>query len=351
MNDNFSNSRMKPLPWQTEVWRRLTGRVQTLPHALLFRGRFGSGKGVFAAAFAQWLLCESRQAPHACGACPSCGWFAQGAHPDFHRIEPEVAVEQSDGDEAGARRSERKPRQHITVDQVRRLGDLVNVSSHRGGHRVVLIQPAEGMNVHAANALLKTLEEPPPGTIFLLVCHRPRRVLPTVLSRCEQVTMPMPDAAAAERWLQEQGVEHPVQPLAEAGFAPVAALALSAPEHQALRSRVMKILSEPAGLDAVAAADILQGTDGGTLVGWLQRWCYDLMRVRVGAPPRFNPDFSPALARLARSIGTGGFLDYNRMLTESQRIAQHPLNARLFAESLLLYYRRSFLSDKGAKRE
>jgi len=337
-------------PWQAEVWRRLTGRVPNLPHALLLRGRFGTGKSAFATAFAQWLLCESRQAAGACGACPSCVWFAQGTHPDFHRLEPEAVAEGPEGDEASARRSERRG-QHITVDQVRRLGDLLNVSSHRGGYRVVLIQPAEGMNIHAANGLLKTLEEPPPGAIFLLVCHRPRRVLPTILSRCEQVPMPLPDAVAAERWLREQGVEHPAQALAEAGFAPVAALALSDPEHQALRARVMRVLSDPAGLDAVAAVDALQGTDGGTLVGWLQRWCYDLMRVRVGASPRFNPDFSPALERLAGSIGTGRFLDYSRLLTEAQRVAQHPLNPRLFAESLLLYYRRSFSSEEGARRE
>jgi len=343
---------VRPLPWQGEVWGRLTQRPETLPHALLLRGRHGIGKNVFVAAFAQWLLCESRSPQEACGICASCGWFVQGAHPDFYRVEPEAVAGASEGEGDGPRRGgERRPRQQITVEQVRQLGDFVNVSAHRGGYRVVALHPAESMNIHAANALLKTLEEPPPKLIFLLVCHRPQRVLPTILSRCQQVLMPVPDPGAAEQWLRGQGVESPAQPLAEAGFAPVAALALSDPGHQALRTRMMRILSDPARLDVVAAADALQGADAGTLVGWLQRWCYDLMRVRSGGAPHFNPDFSAALDNLGRSARASGLLGLTRVLTDAQRVAQHPLNARLFAESLLLYYRHSFHPEKGSRRD
>jgi len=342
---------MRSFPWQADPWARLTRRAETLPHALLLRGRQGIGKTGFANAFAQWLLCESRLPAGACGSCGSCGWFAQGTHPDFRLIEPEALAETGEGEEAGPRRgAERRPRQQVTVEQVRQLADFVNVSAHRGGRKVVVLHPAESMNVHAANALLKTLEEPPSRILFLLVCHRPGRVLPTILSRCEQVPMPVPDPVAAEGWLREQGVQNPVQPLAEAGFAPVTALALSDPGHQALRTRVMRLLSHPAGLDVIAATDALQGADSATLVGWLQRWCYDLMRVRSGAAPRYNPDFSAALEKLAQSARPDGLLGLTRMLGEAQRVAHHPLNARLFAESLLLYYRRSFSAEEDSGR-
>jgi DNA polymerase-3 subunit delta' len=217
----------------------------------------------------------------------------------------------------------------------------VNVTSHRGGYKVVLLHPAESLNLSAANALLKTLEEPPPRTLLLLVTHRPLRVLPTIVSRCQQVTMPAPDRAQAEHWLREQGIREPGTALAEAGFAPLSALALADPVRQELRLLFMESLAAPAELDALGLAGRLQAAEPGVLVGWLQRWCYDLMRLQSGTSPRFNPDFAGPLKKLSARADTRALLALSRMLSEAQRISSHPLNARLFAESLLLYYSRS----------
>ncbi|HSD61115.1 MAG TPA: DNA polymerase III subunit delta', partial [Burkholderiales bacterium] len=231
--------------WQAEVWGQLLSRRRTLPHALLFRGKQGTGKAGFARALAQALLCEAPRGLVACGACASCVWFCQGTHPDFRSVEPEaIAGEKLEAEEGGERKpGERRARQQITVDQVRELADFVNVTSHRQGFKVVLVHPAESLNIHAANALLKTLEEPPPGTLFLLVSHRPRRVLPTILSRCEQVAMPLPTPEQAEHWLREHGVAQPAVPLAEAGFAPVAALEIAEPQRQAMRVGLLESLT------------------------------------------------------------------------------------------------------------
>jgi DNA polymerase III subunit delta' len=341
---------IKNLVWQSAIWNRLTARRDHLPHALLFQGRHGTGKLAFAKAFAGWLLCESPAQHGVCGQCSSCYWIEQGGHPDLRMVEPEAAVDRPEQDDAGERRTDRKPRRHITVDQVRALGNFLNVSAHRSGFKVVLLAPVESMNVHAANALLKTLEEPPPDTLFLLVSHRPRRVLPTILSRCEQVSMPTPDPATAEYWLAQQGIQDPQVPLAEAGYAPVAALALADPGHRTAREIILRALSDPDRMDVVGVAERLQAAEPSVVVGWLQRWCYDLLRLHIGGQPRFNPDFRSALDPLARAADIRGLLALVRLFSQSQRIALHPLNPRLFLESMLLYYRRSILPDKEATR-
>jgi DNA polymerase-3 subunit delta' len=341
---------MKYFNWQKPIWERLLARRERLPHALLLRGRQGTGKLGFAEALAQALLCEGPAGRQPCGSCPSCAWFEQRTHPDFRRLEPESATEKAEAEEGAERKGGGRPRQQITVDQVREVSDFVNVSSHRGGYKVVLLHPAESLNLNAANALLKTLEEPPPRTLLLLVSHRPRRVLPTIVSRCEQVAMPVPDAAQAERWLREQGVREPGLVLAEAGYAPVAALALADPERQGLRVQFLESLAAPAGLDAVMTAERMQAAEPALLVGWLQRWCYDLMRLQCGTALRFNPDFARALEKLAGRADPRGLLALARLLSEAQRIAQHPLNARLFAESLLLYYSRSMMPETPSSR-
>jgi len=163
-------------PWHKSEFRALLQRKEQLPHALLLRGSQGIGKLAFAEAVARALLCE-KPAPDgaACGQCTACGWMGQGSHPDFRRLEPENLAEQKDS-EAGIEKKEKASTQ-ISVDQVRSLANFINVSSHRGGSKVVLVHPAEALNPNAANALLKGLEEPPPRTYFLLVAHRWNQLL------------------------------------------------------------------------------------------------------------------------------------------------------------------------------
>lgn len=144
---------MKSLyPWQQEPWQRWAGLRARLPHAILLKGPQGIGKLDFALALAQSLLCERPGADAlACGACPSCHWFEQETHPDFRLLQPDALSEAEEGEEREA--GKKKPSRQISVDQVRSLSDFANLSAHQGGHRVVLIHPAEAMNTNAANAL------------------------------------------------------------------------------------------------------------------------------------------------------------------------------------------------------
>jgi DNA polymerase-3 subunit delta' len=175
-------------PWQSDYWQTLNALQDQdrLPHAILLSGPEGIGKYRFAKAFAAYLLCEQPQAAMACGKCQSCLWCKDRQHPDFKALEPPEGKRQ------------------IAVDQVRELQSFAVQRAHReDGKKIVLIHPAEGMNTNAANALLKTLEEPAEQTLLLLVSHASSRLLPTIRSRCLQYAMKVPDPAASEAWLQK----------------------------------------------------------------------------------------------------------------------------------------------------
>src|SRR4030066_1117859 len=211
-------------PWQKNDLARLQELRKRPPHGLLFKGSKGIGKFDLAMNFAQSLLCQHPgESDVACGVCPRCHWFEQESHPDFRLLQPEVLSLNGEETEDLKSVSGKKPSKLISVDQVRGLADFVGMSAHQGGRRVVVIHPAEAMNTNAANALLKSLEEPPQGLLFILVSHKPQQLLPTILSRCLSFAVSAPDAVEAARWLAQQGVKNPDEALADSGFAPVAA--------------------------------------------------------------------------------------------------------------------------------
>jgi len=217
-------------PWLQDGWLQLQQLRARLPHAILFYGAEGIGKTDFVESFAQSLLCEAVQADgHACGACPSCGWFSQYNHPDYRRVRPEIldgddaADDGEGGEEKKSAKASKTPSKEIKIDQIRALADFMNVSTHRSGMRVVVLYPAEALNTAAANSLLKTLEEPPPNTMFLLVSNRLDRLLPTILSRCRKFALALPSQQDGLAWLRQQGVKDADVWLAEQGGAPLAA--------------------------------------------------------------------------------------------------------------------------------
>ena len=184
---------MKPLSWHREALARLLEGRERLPHALLVHGPTGIGKVDFARALAAAMLCEGSRRDGACGTCPSCHWFSQGNHPDYREILPEAAADDEEGETEGeAQRTEKPKSLVIKIDQVRAVADFISLSTHRAGHRVLVIHPGEAMQPAGANALLKTLEEPPPHTLIVLVSDRPARLLPTILSRCRRLALRTP---------------------------------------------------------------------------------------------------------------------------------------------------------------
>jgi DNA polymerase-3 subunit delta' len=331
---------IKCFPWQEEAWGRLAGMGDRLPHALLFHGRAGIGKLRLAEAFSQSLLCESR-AEHgfACGACPACVWFASGNHPDFRLIRPEAmapALEESEAEE-GAEEGKKKPSKQIKIDQIRALSDFLNLGSHRNGHRVVLICPAESMNPGAANALLKSLEEPSPGVVFLLVAQQPSKLLPTVRSRCHALALTLPPRDMSLRWLQEQGGKATPAALAFAGDAPLEAARLPDDEIET-RSRLFDLLGEPAS-SALNLADFCQRLQPVVVVSWMLKWTYDLIALASKGRARYNIDREKKLGMLVRGMPLLRLLRFYSALSSLQAISEHPLNARLFFDDLFITYK------------
>jgi DNA polymerase-3 subunit delta' len=326
-------------PWQKNDWARLQELRKRPPQGLLFKGPKGIGKLDLAMRFAQSLLCEHPdEADFACGSCPSCHWFGQGSHPDFRLLQPEALSLDGEESESG-----KKPSKQISVDQVRGLSDFLGMTAHQGGRRAVVIHPAEAMNTNAANALLKNLEEPPQGLLFILVSHKPQQLLPTTLSRCLSFALAAPDAVSAERWLAEQGVERPADALAASGFSPLQAVALDEQLGGEERDKLLRAVRQPAALDVFALAEALQKTEQVLVVQWLQQWSYDLNSMKLAGRLRYHPGEEAAIRKLVEAIEPLNLARLQKYLQAAKREAQHTLNPKLFLESLLFSYRQLML--------
>ena len=200
---------MNELPWHAEHWARLQARRQrdALPHALLLCGAAGLGKRAFAERFVQGLLCKVPAGGDPCGHCRSCLLVAAGTHPDVISLGFGLRKD-------GVQRSE------IVVDQIRELSARLAMSSQFGGWQVATIDPADAMNPAAANALLKTLEEPSAQTMLLLLADAPWRLPQTIRSRCQRIEFHLPAAVDALAWLQAEGVRDAAAALTAAGGNP-----------------------------------------------------------------------------------------------------------------------------------
>ena len=241
-------------------------------------------------------------------------------------------------DKLSSAKLKKKSSKQISVAQIRALNDVVNLSSHRSGYKIVLIHPAEAMNVAAANALLKNLEEPPPQTLFILVTHRPHHLLPTIHSRCRQIAMPVPDFNLAIDWLEKQGVKGAKDSLAAVGYAPLAALEYNDAEYRLEYENFINNISALKSLNPILLAEKLQKSDLPTTISWLQKWCYDLMSCRTTGKIRYHLSMQARIEELVPKIDPLQLAGYLRNLIDMQRLAHHTLNPRLFLEEAFISY-------------
>src|SRR5438067_9031975 len=180
-------------PWHDATLAEIVAQWGDMPHALLLHGLRGIGKHALALHVAQALLCETPAAGGlACGVCPGCRYVVAGQHPDLMRLELRTL---------DAETGEAVPVDTIGIERIRAMIDFAQLTSHRQRGKVAVIAPAERMNLSAANALLKTLEEPPQGTYLLLVSDQPGRLPATIVSRCRKVPIATPERAQAKQWL------------------------------------------------------------------------------------------------------------------------------------------------------
>ncbi len=336
-----------PLPWLAAPLQHALQSQRG--HALLVQGSPGIGALPFTLSLAQSWLCE-RAAPGAtpaalqpaCGRCTSCHLVGNHLHPDLFVLMPEtlrrlhawpLRDDKADGED-----SKRKPSKQVRIDEVRALIDWTTRTSARGRGKVAVLHPAESLNLQSANALLKTLEEPPPGTRLLLCSADPARLLPTLRSRCQLFGLASPDEAVATAWLAEQGVEQ-------------AAVLLAA-----CSGRPLDVLDwTQAGVDASAWAALPRAVangQGGALSAWpvplaldaLLKLCHDATAQAHGAQPRYFP----RAAMPARAAEASALRAWADELARVVRHAEHPWNEGLLAESLLGQAQRALVPAVAA---
>ena len=323
--------------WQSATWQQLQSRRSALPHALLFRGPRGIGKRHLAKLFGRSLLCESPQSSgFPCQACLACRWSEQGTHPDLRIVEPDAMSEPGDESEPKPASKTKAPSTQLRIDQIRALQEWVVMSSHRNGLRVALLSPAEAMNHSTANALLKTLEEPPPRTLIMLVANDASKLLPTIISRCQRIDLALPDLSTAAAWLAKQGLDAAPAHLALASGAPLDAL--ENPARREVGTELAKALDAHYG-EPLALASAVKDLPVAQVVDLLQKWAFDLIAARFAMPPRYYIEHRDQLNKLAMRLDNIRLLAWIRELGEARALASHPLNARLVFEQLFQGYR------------
>jgi len=347
--------------WQVPLWRQLLADVKNMPHAMLMAGPQGSGKLAFAQALAARLLCEQpgqgmADDRMACGKCSSCIWLASDNHPDFRLIQPDDGDEASEegGEEVRTPATGRKVvRGPIRVDQIRALADFVYLGSHRHGNRVVVVSPAESMNLAAANSILKVLEEPPSGVYFILVSSSWQRLVPTLRSRCRVVTFGRPESSSAAQWLAGKGIAKPAELLRLAGGAPLLAAEWAEQGRLESYNEVIEVLTgkpvDPVAMAAKWGALVKAEHAFGLpqLVETVQKWVFDLVLLKTAGAVRYHDAWRSRLEPLASRASAAGLMTCYHDLLRIRAVAQHPLNSQLFLEDTATRYLRSLSAPRA----
>lgn len=311
-------------PWLAEPWAKLQGAIATdrVPQALLIHGPAGLGKTQLVEAFAARLLCR-QPGEFACGGCGSCRLLVAGSHPDFRRLHPA------------------EPGKAIPVDAIRELIADLALFPQYGGWRVVLISPAEQLNIQASNALLKTFEEPSDRTVIVLLADAPSSLVPTILSRCQRLAMPVPEKDQVVDWLAAQGVKHdPLKLFAVGQRMPLRALAADLDESLAERDEVAAdFLGVLMGrTDPVVTAERWLTQPHPRLMEWLSSWVADLIRLSCVADHGQidNPDLRERLQPVAARLHLTELFEIWAELLKVRQLQHGQLNQQLLLEALLI---------------
>jgi DNA polymerase-3 subunit delta' len=327
------------LPWLAGPLREAL--AQQRAHALLVQAAEGIGAFEFMLTLATAWLCEG-QGERPCGQCPSCRLMPSRSHPDLRVLLSDAQrsalgwAGPAEDETADGAKARKKPSRQIRIDEVRAAIDWSVHSSSRGRAKVLLIHPAEAMNLQAASALLKTLEEPAGQTRLVLGCSDAEHLLPTVRSRCQRLRLAGPDAEQALAWLTANGVgeNDGAVLLGAAAGRPLEALALSEIGIDARRW-----LALPGAL-VEGQAGVFAGLPVPRVLDLLQKICHDAMVLAVGGKPRyFSAAALPPGAQLAALLG------WARSLSRVARHGEHPWNEGLLVEALVAEGRACWQDD------
>jgi len=331
-------SRFNPTihPWNQEIWQNLTLEPERSNHALLFCGGTGLGKQDIAFALAHFTLTETHS--------HSAGLFDAGSHPDLHVIMPEDQIGENLLGQYAQRYIEAhngKPKRTITIEQIRMLSQAMTTYPHISSHRVILILCAETMNRNSENALLKSLEEPPANTLFVVVSDEVSKLAKTIRSRCSLINFKTPDRQRAEQWLSSQGIlpsEQISTHLAMANNHPLQALALFKSDYL---NSLKSVFTDVNGLwtqrsEVTQVAKNWQKIGGVRSVDILQKLAIDLLRCRVSEDPEtvFFPIQKSWVLSVSEKLSKDRLLDLLDELVYAKRMLATTVDELLVLETL-----------------
>ncbi len=374
--ENTHHESVKLLPWFDALGKAFN--LEATPQAILFHGMPGIGKFDFARWLSKALLCEAdlfSTAHKPCNSCEACRWFDTGNHPDFvallpqrlkgrlvqaelegsPKIDPVTTETPDDGDG-------KKESAFIKIDEVRVALGGINIGSHRGGKRIILIYPLESLREDASNTLLKSLEEPNADTIFILVSDRLDRVLPTIRSRCQLIALPKPSRDLALDWLQSElkllltdtvRTEELEAMIDEQAGAPLSARDQILARHLGddkdgiglgiSATRVLlEALSKGPQISYLECAEKVQKAPYSALLMCMQRWLFDLQLSRQLGEVRYYRRHAQLIGQLSSQLQLVKAQRLWSTLTLARRHENHPLSTRVQMESMLLQYQQLF---------
>ena len=340
-------------PWHKSAWERITQSADSLHHGLLVQSAPGSGLDEFCFTLARWLICDAvaKTREDRCGNCQSCRLFDAGTHPDIHVLTTEQQATGSAIDLVRAysdRYLDRneiakksRPGTVISVEQVRSMIERLALGSHISSRRVGLVMPADALNVSAANAFLKLLEEPPPGVIFILGTDQPWRLPRTIISRCVKVDLDRPSEQQSLDWLadiMEPSAARNALALAHGGPQRARELhesgALADMENYisglqgVIEHRVLPVALAP----AAAKLDFEQS------LRWFQKFVAAALGWCLG---REIADFPLEIQRDRQSVSVPRLFSLYDKITQYQRIARGNVNQQMVHEELLIFLERT----------
>jgi len=329
MAEESTNSIPTPrlLPWHDAAVAQLQSAwgSKRLSHALLLQGQDGLGKRQLAAWLAAAVLCEkSTTTLEHCSQCASCALLAAGSHPDLVWVAPE------------------EDKQQISVDQIRAATERLTKTSYRQGYKIAIVEPAHQMTGSAANGLLKTLEEPTPQSLLILLTSRPSSLLPTVRSRCLKVAVRRPSRDQALRWLQaETGTAVEPQLLEFTGNAPLRALEFARGGFGELNDSMQRSLGQLLGgqNDVTQVATEWAKSALPERLNWLDLWLMSAARSALGGSAELFtfPARSAHLPSLSRTLNISAlYAMVDRLRALKAQLARTALQRELAIESWLI---------------
>lgn len=372
------------------IWNDIYQRFlnNKLHHALLFNGQIGLGKFNFAYELAKTLLCENHQNHQnhqnnnnnnliatACNNCKSCQLFNTNNHPDLRLVIPEnlqnnilenknTKSEKNDKNDKSEKKSTSFSK-NILIEQVRELSDFLVLTTNRKGLRIIIIYPAETMNNNCANALLKSLEEPLPQTLFLLITNKIGQLLPTLKSRCEIINFALPNQQNTLSWLKllpniaNKNNAEINSALAYCNQSPLLAeqiLNTNFLNNTTWLKQFLQALEKPKQIDFIALSAIIEkeskNSDSNAinsamnfslilLCDVLQKWLVDLILLYYLNNNKYFINYKKSQQELIKNtnINIKKLLQFWNEVIILKKQSLQPLNSRIFIEDLFMKYR------------